>query len=279
MIDGVYTFGAPRVLDPTAAKRVREVLLPSARCPILRLVNGGDLVSAIPPKQLGELRYDHAAHAVVLITEDGELVFDPTAWRRVRDALWGAFKDLGELGLDAWKDHRGRDYEICLTTELRRRERELETLHLPTGVAGVELDLRLAVLLAGLAAWAYASPAAEDLEVLGWDGAFVDDELGTEALIVGAKLYPDGPYARVVAFRGTKGWSDVCADADVSQVPFCGGLAHCGMLRGTRSLAPRIDEVLGEMPPGLTFATGHSKGGGHALLWAAEQAPEGGPCA
>ena len=95
---GVYTFGSPRVGDPAFAKSYNAALKPIT----MRVGNNNDLVTRIPTRGM---EFSHVGRYFYL-KESGECVEDPGSWMLWLDKLWGRVADIGELGIDALKDHK-----------------------------------------------------------------------------------------------------------------------------------------------------------------------------
>lgn len=96
-IQGVYTFGCPRVGDHDFVMALNARL--NGRN--YRLVNNNDIVTRVPPRSFG---YDHAGEFWYL-SEGGDLKDDPNSWYLFLDRALGDLCDIGVTGLDAIKDH------------------------------------------------------------------------------------------------------------------------------------------------------------------------------
>lgn len=107
-VQGLYTFGQPRVGDREFAKSVSRTL--AGR--VIRFVNNNDVVPQVPPPGLF-LKYWHSEREV-RFAPDGQLIFDISLWTRTRSLVEGSMQDLGKLGIDAVTDH-SMDRYIGLT--------------------------------------------------------------------------------------------------------------------------------------------------------------------
>ncbi len=101
-VNGLYTFGQPRVGDETFANEcVRRIAGQH-----FRFVNNNDTVTRVPPREFayahaGELRY---------IDTDGQIQTDTSFWDRFLDRVKGRMEDLLKPGTDGLKDHGMRHY-------------------------------------------------------------------------------------------------------------------------------------------------------------------------
>ena len=102
-VDGLYTFGQPRVGDWEFVNKLNSGL----RYRSFRFVNNNDAVPLIPPPftlwnltrlygHFGQLRYFNAF---------GKLMMTSTLWQRLPDRFLGLLKALSKSGLDVITDH------------------------------------------------------------------------------------------------------------------------------------------------------------------------------
>lgn len=96
-LKGLYTFGSPRVGDSW----LRKNLEPFMQDRIHRFVNNNDIVTEVPLRKHG---FVHVGE-MMLLTEGGTLIRDPSVMEIWQDKLHGAANDFGEKGLDGVKDH------------------------------------------------------------------------------------------------------------------------------------------------------------------------------
>ena len=101
-VDGVYTFGSPRVFEWDTA--IKYDLSAGERT--FRFVNNVDIVTRLPKRlmnyrHIGSLKY---------FDEHGILKDDPSWWSRFVDGVQGRFEDFMERGPAAIKDHAIDDY-------------------------------------------------------------------------------------------------------------------------------------------------------------------------
>ena len=101
-VDGLYTFGSPRVYDWDASIKFDQVLGKRA----FRFVNNVDIVTRIPKRIMG---YRHIGQ-LKYFDENGVLKDDPAWWSRFLDRMQGRFDDFMERGPSAIKDHDIDDY-------------------------------------------------------------------------------------------------------------------------------------------------------------------------
>ena len=96
-VQGVYTFGSPRVGDSAFAS-----LLESRLSRIYRIVNNNDIVTRVPPRSFG---YDHVGEFWYLPENPSSFRNDPNSWYLFLDRALGRLADIGEIGTDGVKDH------------------------------------------------------------------------------------------------------------------------------------------------------------------------------
>jgi len=112
-VDGLYTFGQPRVGDRTFARNFNIDFKPYS----FRFVNNNDSVTRIPQRLQG---YSHVG-TLKYFTKDGELKDDISWWNRFLDRVYGRFEDFFVWGTDGIKDHKMEKYidSIQTTTSLK----------------------------------------------------------------------------------------------------------------------------------------------------------------
>lgn len=98
-INGVYTFGQPRIGDDEFAKNYNDRLFKIT----FRCVNNNDVVTRLPPQFCG---YGHVGKLMYFDT-DGDLHSDNSLswWARFWDRLEGRYDDLFDLSPDGVGDH------------------------------------------------------------------------------------------------------------------------------------------------------------------------------
>jgi len=101
-VDGVYTFGQPRLGDRTFARNFNLDFKPYA----FRFVNNNDVVTRVPPRVM---KYSHIG-TLEYFTEPGKLVNDISWWNRFLDRMKGRAEDVLEWGTDGLKDHSMSEY-------------------------------------------------------------------------------------------------------------------------------------------------------------------------
>ncbi len=99
-----YLPGMPRVCDMVAADSFG---LAHGR-KIHRIVHNNDIVTRIPTRFMGYRHFENVH--LDYFTEDGNYEIDPSAWERFLDRMHGHFDDIGEWGLDGFKDHDSSIY-------------------------------------------------------------------------------------------------------------------------------------------------------------------------
>lgn len=107
-LEGLYTFGSPRVYDSLSAAYLNSILKEIH----FRFVNNNDIVPHVPPEisdfsHWGRLMY---------FRDSGELLVDEDLswWETIQYAAEGLIADIGELGIDAEKDHHSNIYHQFL---------------------------------------------------------------------------------------------------------------------------------------------------------------------
>jgi len=98
-VQGLYTFGQPRVGDREFTKFLKLALLGR----VIRFINNNDIVPQVPSPGI-LLKYWHGEREA-RFDPDGNLILDISWWMRTRSQLKGAMKDVRKLGIDAFADH------------------------------------------------------------------------------------------------------------------------------------------------------------------------------
>lgn len=101
-VNGLYTFGQPRVGDETFANECVRRLAGQH----FRFVNNNDTVTRVPPR---EFAYAHAGD-VRYIDIEGQIQSDITFWNQFLDRIKGRMEDFLKPGSDGLKDHGMRHY-------------------------------------------------------------------------------------------------------------------------------------------------------------------------
>lgn len=101
-VNGLYTFGQPRVGDETFANECVRRLTGQH----YRFVNNNDTVTRVPPR---EFAYAHAGE-VRYIDTDGQIQSDISFWNQFVDRVKGRMEDFLRPGTDGLKDHGMRHY-------------------------------------------------------------------------------------------------------------------------------------------------------------------------
>ncbi len=105
-VQGIYTFGAPRVGDKKFAQGFNADF--AART--FRFVNNNDVVTRMPPRALD---YSHVG-TVKYFDADGHLQNDLSYWKRFLDRFEGRVDDFLKPGTDGINDHSMDRYLACL---------------------------------------------------------------------------------------------------------------------------------------------------------------------
>jgi hypothetical protein len=113
-VAALYTYGQPRVGDPTFADRVAQ-LLPGR---YFRAVNNRDAVPLVPPPIAGakNLRYAHSG-SIVYFNEFGRMLLDPPLWYRGLDKVT---VDMGQQALEDKLVEVVRDHAVTVYVTLCR---------------------------------------------------------------------------------------------------------------------------------------------------------------
>ena len=101
-VNGIYTFGQPRVGDRTFARNYNQDFSQIA----FRFVNNNDVVTRVPPRTFG---YRHVGRFLYIDSND-HLQDDIHWWNHFLDRLRGRREDFGKLGTDGIKDHSMKGY-------------------------------------------------------------------------------------------------------------------------------------------------------------------------
>jgi triacylglycerol lipase len=110
-VQGLYTFGQPRVGDRIFTKFLR-LAMPGR---VIRFINNKDIVPQVPPPGIF-LKYWHGDREARFLPE-GTLIQDVSWWLRTQSLLKGSMKDVRKLGVDSFIDHSMDRY-----VELTRRQ-------------------------------------------------------------------------------------------------------------------------------------------------------------
>ena len=106
-LGGVVTFGSPRTLDRTAARK--------CRFPALRWIQNNDVVPRLPPAWLG---FRHVGREV-FVDQAGQLR-QFRGWERWLDCLFGWFRAVRAGRFDAVEDHAIDGYRHAIFHAVRR---------------------------------------------------------------------------------------------------------------------------------------------------------------
>ena len=101
-VNGLYTFGQPRVGDETFANECVRCLAGQH----YRFVNNNDTVTRVPPR---EFAYAHAGD-VRYVDSNGCIQADISFWNQFLDRVKGRMEDFLRPGTDGLKDHGMRHY-------------------------------------------------------------------------------------------------------------------------------------------------------------------------
>lgn len=113
-VDGLYTFGQPRVGDREFARNFNFDFKPYT----FRFVNNNDIVTRIPSRE--PLKYSHVG-TFKYFTEPGDFKEDIGYWNRFLDRIRGRIEDILEWGSDGIKDHAISKYVERILEECRRQ--------------------------------------------------------------------------------------------------------------------------------------------------------------
>lgn len=103
-VSGLYTFGSPRVGDPTFAREFNAAVGERT----FRFRNNNDVVTRVPVAGFFWLRYRHVGMTRYFDVK-GRLRPKISWWRMLVDRIRGRLRDLGDPGTDGLKDHRMKD--------------------------------------------------------------------------------------------------------------------------------------------------------------------------
>jgi triacylglycerol lipase len=94
----LFTFGSPRVGDEYFCESFEESIKHD------RFVNNNDVVVHVPPESGTSIDYTHCG-TLHYFGEKGGMVIGPSWFSQVVESIKGIVADIGELGLDGFKDH------------------------------------------------------------------------------------------------------------------------------------------------------------------------------
>ncbi len=101
-IQGLYTIGQPRVGDSAFARSLADGI--SDR--YFRFVNNNDVVTRVPAWLYG---YRHGGNRLYFDSA-GRLLDSISPWQELADGVSGVVSSIGDLGLDAIRDHSQSEY-------------------------------------------------------------------------------------------------------------------------------------------------------------------------
>ncbi len=110
LVQGVYTFGCPRVGDQAFCRGFNQAFKGKA----FRFVNNNDVVTRIAPRTFG---YDHAGYCLYFDSK-GKLQTEIYYWNEFLDRIQGSMDDFLKPGLDQVNDHDMGAYERNLLTNI-----------------------------------------------------------------------------------------------------------------------------------------------------------------
>jgi triacylglycerol lipase len=113
IVNGLYTFGQPRVGDETFATECASRLAGE----YFRFVNNNDPVTRVTPRALG---YAHSGE-VRYIDVDGQIHTGISFWERFLDCVKGRMEDFLAPGSDGLKDHGMRHYVEYIANAIKPR--------------------------------------------------------------------------------------------------------------------------------------------------------------
>lgn len=101
-VNGLYTFGQPRVGDRTFARNFDQDFGGIT----FRFVNNNDVVTRVPPRSFG---FRHVGK-ILYIDARGKIHEDIHWWNQFLDRVRGRIEDLGKIGTDGINDHGMEHY-------------------------------------------------------------------------------------------------------------------------------------------------------------------------
>ena len=120
-ISKLYTFGSPRVGDEDFCDNFDGAPIRHDR-----YVNNNDIVAHLPSEYGLALEYRHCG-TLNYFKENGELVINPGWLSQTIESIKGIVGDIGELGLDAFKDHALRRGDTGYIPFLKRLKDEQDS--------------------------------------------------------------------------------------------------------------------------------------------------------
>jgi triacylglycerol lipase len=109
-VDGLYTFGSPRVGDKKFADAFDQVFGQRA----FRLVNNNDVVTRVAPRAMN---YSHVSRCLYFDAKS-KLQDDIVFWEKFLEGMRGNMDDFLKPGLDNFKDHDMGIYEKNVSVNL-----------------------------------------------------------------------------------------------------------------------------------------------------------------
>lgn len=96
-VDGLYTFGQPRVGNQKFADAMNEEMIRK----YFRFVNNNDVVPRVPLRSMG---YSDCGY-FMYFDKNQVLWDDISIWKRLLDGIHGRIDELGKKGTDGINDH------------------------------------------------------------------------------------------------------------------------------------------------------------------------------
>jgi triacylglycerol lipase len=109
-VDGIYTFGSPRVGDKKFADKF-DAALGSRN---FRIVNNNDVVTRVAPRECG---YSHVSRCLYFDAKN-KLQDDILFWEKFLETVRGSMNDFLKPGFDTFKDHDMGLYENHVLTNI-----------------------------------------------------------------------------------------------------------------------------------------------------------------